>query len=122
MNATGVPEDIEVKLAQFKVRLPSILDHWTKIVATYERVLKRRINQSADLEKLSDNLLEVVEIERSGWRLGQERVESVEQAFSEVVREQATILKENTEKQLEHGLESLKRVRSVSTLIHIFSS
>lgn len=108
----GIPEDLEVKLAQFKVRLPAILDHWTKIVSTHERILKRRVNQSTDLDKLSASLLEVVVIERSGWRLGQERVEAVEQFFGEVIGEQALVETKNAEKGLEEGLEALKRVES----------
>jgi sorting nexin-8 len=67
---------LEEKLAQLRGRIGSLVDYWTRICATFERVSRRREAQGADFVRLRLGLDAVVAVERSGWRLAE--CESVE--------------------------------------------
>ena len=52
----AVPADLEDKLAQLRARLPALVEHWTRVAATFDRIAHRRLNQGADWARLREGL------------------------------------------------------------------
>lgn len=78
----SIPKDLETKLTQLRQRLPQLVEHWTKVTSTVDRIAHRRSNQGADWLKLSEALEGARETESAGWRLPE---------TEEVAREEAEV-------------------------------
>lgn len=106
-----IPEDLDVKMKSLKARLPKMIDYWTRIVVVYERILRRRLNESIDFAKLQESFTSVLEVEMSGWRMNHvEEVEREEANFGKHGEQHARIMEQRASIELETSLDQLKRV------------
>lgn len=106
-----VPEDIGSKLSSLRSRITLLVEHWTKICSTYDRIAHRRENQGTDWTRLRGGMEAALETERSGWRVAEvEGVESEEVAWAQGVGRAGEIEGSSAGRTLDSTVEELKRV------------
>lgn len=107
----SIPSDLEAKLASLRSRINPLVEHWTRITHTADRLAHRRQNQAADYEKLQAAIGGAVECETSGWRTVEvEEVEREERALSVGAARAAETVGESARRMLETTVEDFKRV------------
>lgn len=107
----SIPQDLDEKLAQLRHRILPLVDHWTRLASTFDRIVHRRQNQGGDLIRLKVALDATLETERSGWRpVEVTGVELSEERFSEGMGRAGEIVELSAVKALESTVEEIKRV------------
>lgn len=113
-----IPSDLEDKLASLRGRILPLVEHWTRITTTADRLAHRRLNQGNDCNKLSSSLTGALEIETAGWRISEvEEVEREERALSGTLAHIGGDRIASAHKQLDTTVEELKRVSPRSATI-----
>lgn len=108
----SIPSDLEDRLHQLKGRIVMLVDHWSRIVQTYDRIAHRRRNQAVDMIRFQQAVEGALEVERSGWRLGEvESVESMQEIVAGGMAKQGEIVGASATLSIETTVEELKRVR-----------
>jgi sorting nexin-8 len=108
--ADRVTLSLEEKLSQFRARITPLVDYWSRICATLERVSRRREAQAADLVRLQLGLESVAEVERSGWRLAEcEAVEAETERVAERVGRAGEIVEDRARAL---GLDTVEKLKS----------
>lgn len=106
-----IPSDLGDKLASLRGRILPLVEHWTRITTTADRLAHRRLNQGNDYHKLSSALTGALEIETAGWRISEvEEVEREERALSGTLAHIGGDRIASAHKQLDTTVEELKRV------------
>ncbi|CAH7690676.1 hypothetical protein PPACK8108_LOCUS26098 [Phakopsora pachyrhizi] len=62
----SIPEDLDDQLINFRSRLPLIIEHWSRICASLDRIVRRNEAQSSDFTRIQLALGSAVESERAG--------------------------------------------------------
>ena len=107
----SIPQDVDVKLSSLRARITLLVDHWTRICSTYDRIAHRRENQGADFSRLHLALEAAVEEERKGWRASEvQGVERETEAVAKRISRTGEILGTCATKALDTTVEQLKRV------------
>ncbi|GAA5896874.1 hypothetical protein JCM5296_002578 [Sporobolomyces johnsonii] len=79
---SSLPLDVDAKLSSLRSRLPSLIEIWSKLAVTTDRIAHRRLNQAAEWKKMREQMNAAVAVEKSGWRVSE--VEAVERDEAEV--------------------------------------
>lgn len=107
----AIPSDLDDKLAQLRSRILPLVEHWTRISQTLDRIVHRRQTQGGDLVRLKIALDAALETERSGWRpVEVQTVEHSEEAFAEGVGRAGEIAEVSALRGLETTMEEVRRV------------
>lgn len=107
----SIPSDLEARLASLRSRIVPLVEHWTRITHTADRLAHRQQNQGGDFEKMQAALQGAVEVETTGWRTVEvEEVEREERALAQGMVRAAETEKESARRALESTVEDLKRV------------
>lgn len=116
----SIPSDLEAKLSSLRTRIIPLVEHWTRITHTADRLAHRRQNQGVDYEKMQLALQGTVEVETSGWRTVEvEEVEREEKALAQGMGRAAETERESARRALETTVEDLKRVSSVQLVLEV---
>lgn len=113
----SIPQDLDSKLASLRSRITLLVDHWTRVCSTYDRIAHRRENQGADWARLQVALEGAVEEEGRGWRAGE--VLGVERETETVAKRAGRageLLGTSAAKTLDTTVEELKRVSALRFL------
>ena len=106
-----IPSDLEDKLSALRARILPLVEQWTKITTTADRLAHRRLNQGNDYNKLGSALGDALGVETSGWRVSEvEEVEREERALSNTLGQIGGDRIASAYKQLDTTVEDLKRV------------
>lgn len=109
-----IPSDLDDKLSQLKARLPQLLDHWTRVTATFDRIAHRRQNQGSDWSRLRDALDGAREAEGLGWRVREtEQVEREEGMVARGAHKVGEGLQKSARRAIDGTTEDLKRHREL---------
>ena len=107
----SIPSDLEARLASLRTRIAPLVEHWSRITHTADRLAHRQQNQGGDFEKMQAALQGAVEVETSGWRTVEvEEVEREEKALAQGMARAAETEKESARRALDTTVEDLKRV------------
>ncbi|SGY45309.1 BQ5605_C001g00272 [Microbotryum silenes-dioicae] len=108
----SVPSDLEERLTNLRARIIPLVEHWTRVTTTIDRIAHRRQNQAAEYERMTEALSGAVECERTGWRPVEcENVEADVDKVARGLRAVAGRMRQGADEQLETTVEELKRVR-----------
>ncbi|KAL8292474.1 hypothetical protein RQP46_001086 [Phenoliferia psychrophenolica] len=109
-----IPSDLDSKLSQLRSRILPLVEHWTRISQTLERVVHRRQQQGGDLAKLKIALDAARETEGSGWRpVEVQMVEQAMEAFGEGVGRAGEIESVSALRAMDSIVEEVKRHREL---------
>ena len=111
----AIPADLDDKLAQLRARLPALVDHGTRVTATFDRIAHRRLNQGADWLRLREGLDGARSAEGEGWRVRE--VEEVERDEGVVAKGAGSVgdgLQGSARRAIDGTTEDLKRVRVIA--------
>lgn len=107
----SIPSDLEDKLSSLRSRILPLVEHWTRITTTADRIAHRRQNQGADLNKMKLAFDSAIEVEASGWRVSEvEDIEREERALATALGQVGDERIESARRQLDSTVEELKRV------------
>ncbi|SCV74293.1 BQ2448_6725 [Microbotryum intermedium] len=110
----SVPSDLEERLTNFRARIIPLVEHWTRVTTTIDRIAHRRQNQAAEYERITEALSGAVECERTGWRPVEcENVEADVVKVAGGLRAVAGRVRQGADEQLETTVEELKRHREL---------
>ncbi|GAA6002503.1 hypothetical protein JCM10207_001153 [Rhodosporidiobolus poonsookiae] len=109
-----LPSDLDSRLSSLRTRLPSILDSWTRLSTTLDRLAHRRLNQGAEFRKLRDGIEASLGAEREGWRpRGVEDAESERSAVAGTVGQVAETEEASARREIDGVVEDFKRHREI---------
>ncbi|KDE02993.1 hypothetical protein MVLG_06493 [Microbotryum lychnidis-dioicae p1A1 Lamole] len=110
----SVPSDLEERLTNLRARIIPLVEHWTRVTTTIDRIAHRRQNQAAEYERMTEALSGAVECERTGWRPVEcENVEADVDKVARGLRAVAGRMRQGADEQLETTVEELKRHREL---------
>ncbi|SCZ98726.1 BZ3500_MvSof-1268-A1-R1_Chr3-1g05578 [Microbotryum saponariae] len=110
----SVPSDLEERLTNLRARIIPLVEHWTRVTTTIDRIAHRRQNQAAEYERMTEALSGAVECERTGWRPVEcENVEADVDKVARGLRAVAGRVRQGADEQLETTVEELKRHREL---------
>ncbi|ORY92624.1 hypothetical protein BCR35DRAFT_298091 [Leucosporidium creatinivorum] len=112
----SIPSDLSTKLTSFHSRLPSLIEHWTRITSIADRLAHRRLNQGGEYLKMGEALKGAVEVEQGGWRTVEvEEVEREEGLVGQGVERVGGRERDSARRMLDSTVEELKRHRELYT-------
>ncbi|GAA6027359.1 hypothetical protein JCM8097_002625 [Rhodosporidiobolus ruineniae] len=116
LEESSLPADLDARLSSLRSRIPALVEAWTRITSTADRLAHRRLNQGAEYGKLREALAGALEVERDGWRMKEvEQVEREVEATAKVVSQVGETEQASARRALDTVVEELKRHREIYT-------
>ncbi|BGP02664.1 Sorting nexin Mvp1 [Rhodotorula toruloides ATCC 204091] len=117
-DLSKLPTDLDSRLALLRQRITPLVEHWTRITTTLDRLAHRRLNQSKEYEAFRESLEAAVRVEREqGSEAYKPReVEQTERevlATARVVGEVGETEGASARRKLETVVEEVKRHREI---------
>ncbi|GAA5857519.1 hypothetical protein JCM8547_009315 [Rhodosporidiobolus lusitaniae] len=111
---SSLPSDLDARLSSLRSRLPSLVEAWTRIATTADRLAHRRLNQGAEFRKMGEALRGAMEVERDGWTPKEvEAVEREVEGVAKVVGGVGETEELSARRKLDTAVEEFKRHREV---------
>lgn len=112
-EVASLPTDLETRLTSVRQRVIPLVESWTRITSTADKIAHRRQNQGREYASLRDALENAVETCQGAWRPNEvaqveRHIRSVASLASEVAETNET----SAQRSLDTVVESLKQVRS----------
>ncbi|KAH8926216.1 hypothetical protein BT69DRAFT_1021489 [Atractiella rhizophila] len=109
----SIPSDFDEKLLTFRSSLPTIIDYWTRICTSVERISKRTEAQSSDFSRVKLLMEALLQGEGQAYVIGPPHPTDKMTAFLNDVAKQAEELEHSAHQRSSFALEKLKSHREI---------
>ncbi|GAA5861824.1 hypothetical protein JCM3774_001315 [Rhodotorula dairenensis] len=110
----SLPADLETRLTSVRQRVIPLVESWTRITSTADKIAHRRQNQGREYAGFRDALEHAVEISQGAWRPSQVgQVERHVRSVASLAGEVAETNELSAQRSLDSVVESLKQHREI---------